>query len=162
MKTLYLMRHAKAVPANPLQPDRDRPLNERGLRQAAAMGKRLARRGVKPNALLSSPAARALATAEQLASALGIARKDIVLNEHLYNATPDDLLVVIQKLVPGPERLMLVGHNPGLAELANYFSREITNMPTASVVAFEFAVSSWAEIRMASPTQTLFEQPDKE
>jgi phosphohistidine phosphatase len=158
MKTLYLVRHAKAITGNPALPDSDRPLNERGLHEAATMGQRLAQRGVKPGMVLSSPAARALATAQQLAEAMGIDRADIVADERLYNAAPDALLAVIQGLGQGPERVMLVAHNPGLTELANYFARDITDMPTCAVVELRFAVSSWADIGMASPTHAAIDR----
>ncbi|MCW5661653.1 MAG: histidine phosphatase family protein [Burkholderiaceae bacterium] len=161
MKTLYLVRHAKASPGNPALPDRERPLDERGLREAATMGQRLAQRGVRPDAVLSSPAARALATAQQLAQAMGIAHEDIVPDERLYNAAPDALLGVLQALGQGPGRVMLVGHNPGLTELANYFVREITNMPTCAVAELAFDVPTWADIEMANPAQTVFDEPAK-
>jgi phosphohistidine phosphatase len=159
MKTLYLVRHGKASTGNPALPDRDRPLNERGLRDAATMGQRLAQRGVKPDVVLSSPAARALATAEGLAKALGIQRKDIVVDDRLYNAAPDDLIVVIEQLSDDAEHVVLVGHNPGLTELANYFSSEIADMPTCAIAEFSFAAPSWADIRQASPAQVVFDQP---
>ena len=161
MKTLYLVRHAKASTGNPALPDRDRPLNERGLLDAAAMGQRLAQRGAKPDVVLSSPALRALATAQHLAQALGIQRQDIVVDDRLYNAAPDDLLAVVQRLGKEPERVMLVAHNPGVAELANFFAREITDMATCAVVELKFEVASWADIGMASPTQVAIEQPAK-
>ena len=161
MKTLYLVRHAKASQGNPALPDRDRPLNERGLRDAAAMGQRLAQRGATPDVLLSSPAARALATAEQMALALGMQRKDIVVDDRLYNAAPDDLLAVLQRLGKAHGRVMLVAHNPGVAELANFFAREITEMPTGAVAELRFEVSSWADIGMANPAQAMVDQPAK-
>ena len=74
MKTLYLVRHAKSSWGDPALPDRERPLNERGLRDVAAMGKRLAQREVNPDVLMCSPATRTLATAQHLAKALGIKR----------------------------------------------------------------------------------------
>jgi phosphohistidine phosphatase len=159
MKTLYLVRHAKAGPGNPALPDRDRPLNDRGLREAAEMGQRLAQRGVKPDVVLTSPAVRTLATAEHLTQALGMDRGDIVVDERLYDAAPNALLGVIQGLGPEPERVMLVGHNPGLAELANYFVREITDMATCAVAELRFEVKSWADIGMANPAQVVLDQP---
>lgn len=162
MKTLFLVRHAKASTGNPALPDRDRPLNERGRSDAAGMGRRLAQRGVKPDLMLSSPALRALTTAEQLAKALGIGRKDIVLVDRLYNALPDDLLAVIQGLGDETHRVMLVGHNPGLSELANHLASEITEMPTCAVAEFTFAVPSWTQINDAPRTQVVFERPNKE
>ena len=158
VKTLFLVRHAKASPGDPALPDRDRPLNERGLREVATMGQRLAQRGIKPDVLLSSPAARALTTAEHLAKALGIRRKDIVVIERLYNALPGDLLGVIQGLGAEHGRAMLVGHNPGLTELASRFASEITNLPTCAIAEFTFAAATW-DIGTAEPGNVVLDHP---
>jgi phosphohistidine phosphatase len=159
VKTLFLVRHAKANPADAVVPDRDRPLNERGLRDVAVMGQRLAQRGVRPDLVLSSPAARALTTAEHLARALGIRRKDLVVIERLYNAPPGDLLGVIQGLGEAHGRVMLVGHNPGLTELANRFASEITNLPTCAIAEFTFAAATWAGIGAAEPGNVVLDHP---
>jgi phosphohistidine phosphatase len=159
VKTLLLVRHAKASPGDPSLPDRDRPLNERGLREVAAIGQRLAQRGVKTDVLLTSPATRALTTAEQLAQALAIRRKDIVVIERLYNALPGDLLGVIQGLGDEHARVMLVGHNPGLTELANHFASEITHLTPCAVAEFTFAAASWADIGAAEPGNVVLDHP---
>ena len=80
MKTLFLIRHAKSNWADAALPDKDRPLNDRGQRDAPKMGERLAKRAVKPDLILSSPATRALKTAEIIAKTLDYRRKDIVVN----------------------------------------------------------------------------------
>ncbi|HSB99380.1 MAG TPA: histidine phosphatase family protein [Burkholderiaceae bacterium] len=162
MKTLYLVRHAKSSWGDPALPDRDRPLNERGLRDVAAMGKRLAQRDVSPDVLMCSPATRALATAQHLAKALGIKRKDIVVIERLYAAPAKQLLGVIQELGDKPKRVMLVGHNPGLAELARHFASEIADMPTCAIAEFTFAVPSWADVGKAEPRHVVFDFPKNE
>jgi phosphohistidine phosphatase len=159
MKTLSLIRHAKSSWGNAALPDRDRPLNERGLRDVATMGQRLAQRGVKPDVMLSSPATRALTTAEHLVKALGMARKDIVVIEGLYAAPADDLLATIQALDDKHKRVMLVAHNPGLTDLAHHFASEITEMPTCAIAEFRFAASSWAGIGEARPAQVVFDHP---
>ena len=76
MKTLFLVRHAKSSRDDPSLPDRDRPLDDRGKRDAPTMGKRLAKRDVKPDLLLSSPALRALTTAQLMAEEVGYKRKE--------------------------------------------------------------------------------------
>ncbi|HSW21553.1 MAG TPA: histidine phosphatase family protein [Burkholderiaceae bacterium] len=159
MKTLYLVRHAKSSWGDPALPDRDRPLNERGLRDVATMGKRLAQRDVVPDVMLSSPATRALTTAEHLAKALGIKRKDIVVIERLYAAPAKEVLNVIQGLDDAPKRVMLVAHNPGLTELAQHFASEIADMPTCAIAEFRFAAPSWAGIGQAEPAYVVFDHP---
>src|SRR5205085_6869527 len=78
MKTLFLIRHAKSSWDDTALPDKDRPLGDRGRRDAPKMGKRLAKRDVKPDLILSSPATRALKTAEIIAKKLDYKRKDLV------------------------------------------------------------------------------------
>ena len=98
MKTLFLVRHAKSNRDDPSLPDRDRPLDDRGKQDAPKMGKRLAKRGVKPDLLVSSPALRALTTAQLIAEEVGYKRTDIVVDDRLYASSPDDLLAVIRAL----------------------------------------------------------------
>ena len=78
MKTLFLVRHAKSSRDDPVLPDKDRPLNERGMRDASRVGEQLAKRDANPDLILSSPAQRALTTAEIVARKLHYRLKDIV------------------------------------------------------------------------------------
>ena len=94
------------------------------------MGKRLAKRGVKPDLLVSSPALRALTTAQLIAEEIGYKRKDIVVDDRLYASSADELLAVIRALDKKLDRVMLVGHNPEFADLAHRLSSEIIDMPT--------------------------------
>jgi phosphohistidine phosphatase len=92
MKTLFLIRHAKSSWGDTALPDKDRPLDDRGKRDAPKMGKRLAKRDVKPDLILSSPAMRALATAEIIAKKLDYKLEDILVDDRLYASEADDLL----------------------------------------------------------------------
>jgi phosphohistidine phosphatase len=161
MKNLTLVRHAKSSWGDPALADRDRPLNERGLRDVATMGQRLAQRDARPDLLLASPATRALTTAEHLAKALGIQRKDIVVDERLYAAPASELLAVVQARGGQARHVMLVAHNPGLTDLAQRFAGEITHMPTCAVLELTFAVAAWGDIGGARPTRVEFDFPKK-
>ena len=110
MKTLFLIRHAKSSWDDTALPDKDRPLGDRGRRDAPKMGKRLAKRDVKPDLILSSPARRALTTAEIIAKKLNYKRKDIVVDDRLYAAAVHGLLNVIHGLGDKLERVILFGH----------------------------------------------------
>jgi phosphohistidine phosphatase len=99
MKTLFLIRHAKSSWESTALPDKDRPLNDRGKRDAPKMGKRLAKRDVKPDLILSSPARRALTTAEIIAKKLNYKRRDIVVDDRLYAGAVRDLLNVVHKTI---------------------------------------------------------------
>ena len=98
MKTLFLVRHAKSSWSDPALPDKERPLTERGMSDARKAGKHLANRDANPDLILSSPARRALATAEVVAKKLDYKLKDIVVDKRLYGATQDQLLEVVHEL----------------------------------------------------------------
>lgn len=159
MKTLLLVRHAKSSWGDPSLPDRERPLNERGKRDAPRMGKRLAELGVKPDVILSSPARRAFKTARILAGELGYKREDIRVDTRLYAAQPEVLLHVIRELCVGKKCVMLVGHNPELTETAHRYSAAITHLPTCAVAEFAFAAGSWADALAGKPERAILHTP---
>ena len=98
MKTLILIRHAKSSWNNPGVPDRLRPLNKRGKRDAPVMGERLAERGIEVDRVISSPATRALATAEAITGEIGFPWDEVIVDERLYHADKLEMLEVIQCL----------------------------------------------------------------
>jgi phosphohistidine phosphatase len=161
MKTLFLVRHAKSSWDDNTLPDKDRPLNDRGKRNAPRMGKRLAKRDVKADLILSSPASRALKTAEIIAKKLDYRRKDIVVDDRLYPGAADDLLHIIHELGDKLNRVMLVGHNPALAELAHHLSSDITDMPTCAVAELTFNAKSWRDVGDATLATVALEYPKK-
>jgi phosphohistidine phosphatase len=161
MKTLFLVRHAKSSRDDPSLPDRDRPLDDRGRQDAPKMGKRLAKRDVKPDLLLSSPALRALTTAQLIAEEIGYKRKDIVVDDRLYASSADDLLAVIRALDKKLNRVMLFGHNPEFADLAHRLSSEIIDMPTSAVVEFDFDTKAWSDVGEVKPEKVVFDCPKR-
>jgi phosphohistidine phosphatase len=161
MKTLFLVRHAKSSRDDPSLADRERPLNDRGMREAPAMGQRLARRDVKPDLLVSSPARRALTTAQLFADALGCDRDGIVLADRLYASSPDELLAVIRALDDGLDRVMLFGHNPEFSELAHRLASEIDAMTTSAVAEFQFDTTTWSDVGRVAPAKSVLDFPKK-
>jgi len=159
MKTLYLIRHAQAQDALPRQPDRDRPLTPRGERDAALMGQRLATRGARPDALLVSPAARTLATAGQLAQALGLASTHLNVDERLYGASSEQVLTVIGEQDAALASLMVVGHNPGIIELAQLFDETVVRLRPGAVVELAFQLHDWAGLGSAEAMQAHHHAP---
>ena len=159
MKTLFLIRHAKSSWDDTTLPDEDRPLNDRGKRNAPKMGKRLAKRDVKPDLILSSPASRALTTAGIIAQQLNYKLKDIVVDDRLYPGAVHDLLKMIHEFGDKLDRVMLVGHNPALAELAQRLSSEITRMPTCAVAELKFNAKSWANVSEATLATASLDHP---
>ncbi len=161
MKTLFLVRHAKSSRDDPSLPDRLRPLDDRGRHDASKMGKRLADRGVEPDLLVSSPALRALTTAQLIADEIGYKRKDIVIDEILYASSPDNLLSVICALDDGLGRVMLFGHNPEFAGLAHRLSSTIIDMATCAIAEFCFDAKAWADVAEIGPTKVRMDAPKK-
>ncbi len=161
-RTLILVRHAKSSWEEVDLHDRERPLAGRGKRDAPMMGKRLATQKVKPDLILSSPARRALTTAEIIANELGYKAKDVVVDERLYATEPETLLAVIGGLNDKLKCVMIFGHNPELAELAHHLSSEITQMPTCAVAEFTFESKSWSTIAKLPPEKVILDYPKKE
>ena len=161
MKTLFLVRHAKSSRDDPSLPDRERPLDDRGKRDAPQMGQRLARRHVKPDLLVSSPALRALTTAHLIADEIGYRRKDIVVDDRLYASSRDGLLTVVRALDNRLDRVMLVGHNPEFSDLAQQLSSETVDMPTGAVAEYNFDTKVWSDIGETEPTKAVLDSPKK-
>jgi phosphohistidine phosphatase len=160
MKILTLIRHAKSSWDDKSLADKQRPLNKRGLRDAPVMGKRLAKHGAKPDLILSSPATRALSTAEIIAEQIGYSSKAIAVDDRLYASSADALLMVIHELDSALERVMMFGHNPGLTDLAHRLtSGKIDDIPTCGVVQLAFDVDTWRDIGTVKPAQVELDAP---
>ena len=158
---MILVRHAKSSWKHPGLPDRLRPLNKRGQHDAPVMGKRLAKREITPDLIVSSPAARAMATAESIAREIGHPEEEIRADERLYGASAFELLEIIQELDDALEHVMLIGHNPGLTDLANDLGCDIDNIPTCGIVEMEFDTDSWAHVDDVDPACVDFDYPKK-
>jgi len=162
-KTLFLVRHAKSSRDDPRLADRDRPLNTRGKRDAPEMARRVARRSERPEVIVTSPALRAKATATVIADELRLGSAHLVTKEPLYDATADALLQVIRGLDDRYSRAMIVGHNPGMTEVANLLAgASIENVPTCGIVIVRLAAVSWAGIRVGTGDLVHFDFPKRE
>ena len=117
MHTVYLLRHAKSSWSDPTLPDQERPLARRGRRDAKRIAKHLVRLGIKPELVLCSAAARTRETLELLRPALG-ATSTVRLEAALYAASADKLLERLRAVPEAVASVMLIGHNPGLHDLA--------------------------------------------
>jgi len=159
MKTLYLLRHAKSSWDNSSLPDRERPLEARGERDAERMSQRWSHVNKKPDLIVSSPAARAVATAKFFAAALGYEIKRVKVDDRLYGADVGTLVTIVEALDDKLKRVMLVGHNPGFAELAYHFDDEISQMPTCALAELRFDAKSWAGIGQTKPVRTAIDSP---
>jgi len=153
MKILTLVRHAKSSWKDTGLRDRDRPLNKRGQRDAPIMGKRLHEHGIRPSLIVSSPANRAWTTAKIIAGELSYPLEFLQRDDNLYLASVDHILDVIVAQDERFNSLMIVGHNPGFTDFANFLSPGLThNLPTAGIVSVSIAQDHW----------NLYERPQTE
>jgi phosphohistidine phosphatase len=154
-RQLVLIRHAKAGEG---AVDRDRPLADRGVAEAPAVGRWLAQRRIAPDRVVVSPARRARQTWELAAAELG-PTPEPVLDERVYRNTVEDLLDVIRETPAGVRTLVLVGHNPGIEDLAIALDDErgdaaargdlTTKYPTSGVAVFDVS-GRWAGVSSAT------------
>ena len=156
MKTLYLLRHATADRGDARLDDHDRPLAPQGEQACAKLGTFFAGSGRSPDVALCSTARRAVDTLQRVASHL--AQPPLVrLERSLYLATPREMLERLSGLEPEFECAILVGHNPGLHQLAadlagrgdaDALERLSRRFPTAALAELRFCVGSWAEVAL--------------
>lgn len=163
MKTLYIIRHAKSSWDDTSLDDFDRPLNERGKKDAPRMAKRLNERSVTPDLMLSSPAKRALSTCRKIAEVLKYSEDKIKTEKNLYHASADGILKVIKDIKDKHEVVLLFGHNPGLTDFVNDFMEDdnhfIDNLPTCGVVCFRIDVDFWSSVRFGEGRFEFFDFP---
>lgn len=144
MRTLFLIRHAKSSWDNPGLRDFNRPLNDRGQRQAPLMASLLVQRGIQPDLLVSSPAKRALTTALYFAHAFGVPDEQVIKEPDIYEAAPLDILQIISNLPDTAHTVCLFGHNPTFTDVANMFTENlIDNVPTCGIVQIETDAEHW-------------------
>jgi phosphohistidine phosphatase len=150
MKTLLILRHAKSSRDDPTLADHDRPLAKRGLRDAPRMGELLFAERLVPDLILSSTAVRALQTAMLAAQACRYDRELRTVPE-LYLAEAATYLAVVREVDDRHERVMLVGHNPGMEELLVAVTGHAERMPTGALAQVRFAADRWAEVSVDGP-----------
>jgi len=138
--------------------DFDRPLNERGKKNAPEMAVRLHDRGIRIDLLVSSPAKRAQQTAKAFQKILAI--DSLEFRDELYLAAPHIFTTVIQSLPAAVQTVAIFAHNPGITEFANQLSSaRIDNMPTAAIFAVELNVDDWSAFSMGDNRFMFFDYP---
>jgi phosphohistidine phosphatase len=166
MKTLTLLRHAKSSWDDAVQRDFDRPLNAKGRRAAASMGRHLRGEGVTFDHLVASPAVRVGETLDGFSSGYGRLPK-VVEDRRIYLASAATLLEVVRELPGAAEAALLVGHNPGLEDLVLMLVPDggeprgavEEKYPTASVAVMRFAVEDWADVKAGGGELVRFVRP---
>jgi phosphohistidine phosphatase len=162
MKRLTLVRHAQADTELPDRSDWDRPLTKRGLLDAAEMSKRLRSQRLKPELILCSPALRTRQTAEAFSKCFGLNSDVIVFEGELYLADCKHLLKHVRAATE-VQHLMVIAHNPGITEFAQWLSQdyEVDGMTTCAVFTAEFNIKQWRELTTESGINALLDYPQR-
>ncbi len=160
LKTLILIRHAKSSWDNSDLSDFERPLNDRGKKDAPIMADRLHERGIKVDAFISSPAKRAKKTAEQFAKRYKKEGTDLMLKTELYMAGEETFLKLLEKLDDRLDCVAMFSHNPGITDFANSLADvSIDNIPTCGIFAVSIDANKWNKSRDAKKKFLFFDYP---
>ena len=160
MKTLFLIRHAKSSWDDSTIDDHERPLNQRGKDNTPIMANRLHQLGIKPDALFSSTAKRAVTTAQKFADQLDFPQPQIVYNPDLYLASAGMLQNFVGKIENSLNSVLIFGHNPGLTLLvAQVWELPINNIPTCGIISLSFKNATWEEASSQLPSGATFDFP---
>ncbi|OEU73403.1 MAG: phosphohistidine phosphatase [Desulfuromonadales bacterium C00003068] len=159
-KRLTLIRHAKSSWNNPELKDFDRPLNKRGKHDAPLMGNRLAKLDLAIDLLLVSTAKRTRLTAEAIVEQLGIDTEQITFDERIYLASLSELTSLLRAIADSHQNVLLIGHNPGITDLANYLvGGRLENIPTCGVFSVEIQIPSWKQLDRAAAKLVFYDYP---
>jgi phosphohistidine phosphatase len=160
MKKLFLVRHAKSDKDNPNLPDYDRPLNERGYKDARTFSAKIKKSIPLPDLFVSSPAIRAISTALIFADVFDIDPSAMILSKSLYESSVNDYLKIIRGIDDSYSSIILFGHNPTTTTLANELTKPFTdNIPTCGIIGIELDIKNWKEISKNSGTLFLYDFP---
>lgn len=160
MKTLLLMRHAKSSWKEPLPEDRERPILEKGIKRTRRTAAFIKNEGLVPDLILSSPAVRAWQTADLLLEELKISLKPKQIDA-MYPGSSAALLKAIWQVNNRHRHLLIIGHNPGLSDLACYLlgTQEASWIPTSGLVVISFLNDQWQEIKPGQGVLLHYIQP---
>lgn len=162
MKTLWLIRHAKSSWQLNTLPDFERPLNERGYRDAHEMSQRVLTGMAKPTCILVSPAVRTYTTAIIVLRHLRLSPTLLTLRQQLYESGVEEYLSVLRSIDDTHSHVMLFGHNPVITELVNLLSKNsIENVPTCGILRLRLTVNTWKELGSGRCELISFDFPKK-
>ena len=160
MKKIVIIRHAKSDWDDKTLDDYDRPLNERGFQDAPLIGRFLKEKKLIPDFIISSPATRAMTTAELIAKEVGY-EKAITPNQYVYEAYVNTLQEIVSFIHDDNYTVFLVGHNPGVSALAYMLSDLKESVPTCATVEIDFDCDSWMEVSRENSTLISYDFPKK-
>ncbi|WP_373033538.1 histidine phosphatase family protein [Sulfurovum sp.] len=159
MKNLYLIRHAKSDWSDESKGDFDRGLNKRGEKAILTMADVLKEKKIMPDFILCSAARRTKLTTQGLAKEIGYTG-EIKYSDALYMAELEKVLTLIQDIDDKYDTVFIVGHNPETTELSNIMTNAyIDNVPTLGIVAIQFSIESWKELKIGEGKLKFFIYP---
>ncbi|MDX4071422.1 histidine phosphatase family protein [Aliarcobacter skirrowii] len=159
MRELILIRHAKSDWSNPFLDDFERPLNKRGEKNAPFMAKILKKEIQKPDLIISSPSFRTKLTLEYFLKEFEY-KGEVIFEKSIYEAPFENLLKVIKNIDDKYKTIFLIGHNPGLNDLANFLLGSFEdNIPTSGVLKIDFDTNSWKNISKDNSKLIFFKYP---
>lgn len=161
MKTLYIIRHAKSSWGDFTTPDFDRPLNDRGKKDAPVMAGRLRDRDREINIFISSPARRAMKTCKAFCKEYNYDEDKILFKDELYHASVETFYKVISSIDDNHKNAAVFSHNPGITEFINSLATDvqIDNMPTCGIFGISVNSNYWNEFKTAEKKCILFDYP---
>lgn len=163
MKQLLLVRHAKSSWSDFSIKDFDRPLNDRGKKDAPEMASRLVDKDITIDAFIASPAKRARKTAELFVKEFKGEKGDIIFFEELYLANPSAFFDVISKTDDKFKTIAVFSHNEGITDFANNLTdTKIDDMPTCGIFAVKAKIKHWSDFKDADKEFWFFDSPKKE
>ncbi|ACF47175.1 putative phosphohistidine phosphatase, SixA [Prosthecochloris aestuarii DSM 271] len=163
MKTLYLVRHAKSSWDNANMSDFDRPLNSRGEKAAPLMAQKMLKASVVPDLIITSPAKRALSTAEVFSDMLDYPVERIEQRMEIYEGGIQHMLKLVQEIDDSCNTVLLFGHNPNLTIFTHFLtSKHIQNVATCGIVKILMPHEHWNETMMDSGNFQWYDYPKKQ
>ncbi len=154
MYSLILLRHAKSSFKETGVKDGKRKLSKRGEKNATQIGNLLKERELIPQIILCSTAARATQTAEIVSKIIGFSG-EVRLDEDLYMAEAEDILKLLRKLPDETERVMVIGHNPGLESVIPMLTERVESLPTAGVAYLSLPILHWKELKSKTKAELI-------
>ena len=152
MKTLLLMRHAKSSWKDAEIEDHERPLSKRGQKDAPLMGKHLMEKELIPQVILSSTAKRSRLTVDALVEVNGF-KGDVFYLTSLYLAEPAEYFKALQNVPDNMERVLVIGHNPGLEALLQILTDKVESLNTCTVAHLVLPIQSWKDLKEDSEAE---------
>ncbi len=154
MKTIYIVRHGKTIPASANVADAERMLTDTGVARTCRVALYMAESKPVIDQIIASPAERAYATALIIADKLGFHSNKVVANEILFTGDDKDALEIMEGLDDSTNSVMIVGHNPVITQVANHFANpKLDSLPTTGVVSVHLDVDKWADLKKAKVIQ---------